>query len=272
MAFELLLGDREFDRVLVTERDKEGEVDSLGESVDEGEWEGDLEDMGEAEKALLAVRVTTPVEEVLGDNDPERVIDGERERLGELESVEDSEVLEQRVGERVGERVREGLRVIDGEEEKVLETVGDTLCEGVGEALGVLLEDREFERVSVTVWDKDGEEELLGKSVDEGDWEGDLEGKGDLEREMLVERVKVPLEEVLGNKDPEIDTVDERVKLGEVVSVKKVVELGHSVVDRVGEREMDGLRDTDGEAVNVIDRVGEIVVVTLPHWVGVRDG
>jgi len=105
----------------------------------------------------------------LGDTVPERVTDGERERLGEVEIVNDVEELGQRVAENVGERDKEGLRDIDGEAVYVLDTVGDTLCEGEGEAFELVLEDREFERVSVTEEDEEGKVDTVEETDDEGD-------------------------------------------------------------------------------------------------------
>ena len=209
------------------------------------------------ERVMLMELVRVPLEEVLGDNDPERVTLGERVKLGEVDSVEEVEELGQNVEERVGKRDRDGLRDIDGEAVKVADTLEDTLCDGEGEVLELVLEDREFERVSVTVCDNEGEVDIVGESDDEGDWEGDLEEKGEREIEKLVERVTTPLEERLGDNDPERVTVGLRVKLGEVDSVKEVEELGLMEEERVGERDRDGLRDIDGEAVNVFDTVGD---------------
>ena len=230
------------------------------------------------EREMLMEPVRVPLEEVLVDNDPERVIEGLRVKLGEVDSVEEVEELGQRELERVGERESDGLRDIDGEAVKVLDAVEDTLSEGDGEALELVLDDREFERVSVTVCDNEGEVDIVGESDDEGDREGDLEEKDELEIEKLVERVTAPLEEVLGDNDPERVIEGLRVKLGEVDSVKEVEELGHRVVERVGERERDGLRDIDGDAVNVLDAVedtlseGEAVEDTVREEKGVAEG
>jgi len=117
----------------------------------------------------LVDRVAAPLEEVLRDTVPDRVTDGERERLREVEIVNDVEELGERVAEKVGEREMEGLRDIDGEAEKVDDTVGDTLCEGEGEARELVLEDREFERVSVTEEDEEGKVDTVEETDDEGD-------------------------------------------------------------------------------------------------------
>jgi hypothetical protein len=66
-----------------------------GEREDVGDWEEDLEGERVTETVTLEERVQVPLEEVLGDTVPERLIDGERDRLGEVDIVEDSEVLEQ---------------------------------------------------------------------------------------------------------------------------------------------------------------------------------
>ena len=66
-----------------------------GEREGVGDWEEDLEGERVTETVTLEERVQVPLEEVLGDTVPERLIDGERDRLGEVDIVEDSEVIEQ---------------------------------------------------------------------------------------------------------------------------------------------------------------------------------
>ena len=73
----------------------------------------------------------------------------------------------------------------------------------------------------------------------------------------LVDRVAAPLEEVLRDTDPERVTDGDRVNEGDVDIDREVEELGHMVVEKVGERDKEGLRDIDGEAVNVLDTVGD---------------
>ena len=144
-------------------------MDTVEETDDEGDWEGDLEEDSVTETVTLVDRVAAPLEEVLRDTDPDRVTDGERERLGEVEIVNDVEELGQRVADRVELPEREGLWDIDGEAVYVLDTVGDTLCEGEGEAFELALEDREFERVSVTEEDEEGKVDTVEETDDEGD-------------------------------------------------------------------------------------------------------
>ena len=71
------------------------------------------------------------------DTDPDRVTDGDLVNEGDVDIDKEVEELGQRVAEKVGEREMEGLRDIEGEAVNVLDTVGDTLCEGeaVKEAL-----------------------------------------------------------------------------------------------------------------------------------------
>jgi len=114
-------------------------------------------------------RVHSPLKEVNGDADTERVMDGDLVKLGDEDMVREVEEVGQCVVERVGEREIEGLRDIDGEAVNVLDTVGDTLNEGEEEALELALEDREFERVFVTEGVKVGQVERVEESDDEGD-------------------------------------------------------------------------------------------------------
>lgn len=79
----------------------------LEDGVKEGERDGEVD----CEEDFVGERV--PEMEML----VERVRVGELDRLGEVESVEDTLDVGQGDNERVGERDGEGLRVIDGEAE-----------------------------------------------------------------------------------------------------------------------------------------------------------
>ena len=85
--------------------------------------------------------VKVPIEEVLRDTDPERVNDGEPEKLGEVDSDDEAEELEQREVERVGGRVSKELLENEADAENVIDTVGDTLCEGDKDILELALGD-----------------------------------------------------------------------------------------------------------------------------------
>jgi len=86
---------------------------------------------------------------------------------------------------------------------------------------------------------------------------GDLEEDSVTETVTLVVRVAAPLEEVLRDTVPERVTDGDFVNEGDVDIDREVEELGHMVVERVGERDKEGLRDIEGEAVNVFDTVGD---------------
>lgn len=78
-------GVREPDRVMDGDGDTEGEGEIVEEMEGVGEEEGDLEEDTVTDTHLVVDRVRVLLEEVLGDNDPEEDLEGERLWEGEFE-------------------------------------------------------------------------------------------------------------------------------------------------------------------------------------------
>jgi hypothetical protein len=150
----------------------------LGETLDEGLTDGDIEELGEYEE--LGERLAEGLndgeaeEDELkdGDRDVEGLRDGETEaeglRDGDAEELGETEAEGLRDGEteELGDREAEGLR--DGDAEELGETEAEGLRDGETEELG----DREAEGL------RDGETEELGETEAEGLRDGETEADG----------------------------------------------------------------------------------------------
>ena len=85
VPLEEVLGHALPEKVTEGERDKEGELDSVADKEDVGDWDEDRVGEGVPDMEMLVERVRVPVGEMLGEKVTERVMDVDRVWEGEAE-------------------------------------------------------------------------------------------------------------------------------------------------------------------------------------------